>query len=219
MLGRIVVAVSGRARLVVVAAALLAVLAIAVAGARLGVTTDTDTLFAPTLPWKLREAELHRLFPHQTDLLVAVIDATVPEAADATAAGLAAALAADTEHFHDVRRPDASPFLDRSGLLFLDTPVLQGLLDQTIDAQPFLGQLAADPSARGLFAALALLGMGVQQGQDLSGFAGPLRAFHQALADAAAGRASPLSWQRLLAGSVAELGGPYRFVLAQARQD
>ena len=97
--------------------------------------------------------------------------------------------------------------------------MLQGLLDQTIDAQPFLGQLAADPSARGLFAALSLLGMGVQQGQDLAGFAGPLNAFHGALSSAVRGQLQPLSWQRLLAGAASEMGGPYRFVLAQARQD
>ena len=46
-------------------------------------------------------------------------------------------------------------------------------MDRTIDAQPFLGQLAADPSARGLFAALSLLAMGVERGEaDL----GPMQA-------------------------------------------
>ena len=219
MLGRVVMVVAQRARLVVALGALLAMLAVAVSALRLGVTTDTDTLFAPTLPWKQREAALKQLFPAGSDLLVAVIDADIPEAADATAAELAAAMAADTVHFSRVRRPDASPYFDRNGLLFLDTPVLQTLLDQTIDAQPFLGQLAADPSARGLFAALSLLGLGVEQGQDLAAFAGPLRGFHDALAAAAAGAPRPLSWQRLLAGPAAELGGPYRFVLAQPRQD
>ena len=212
-------AVAQRARLVVAVGAVLALLAVAVSAVRLGVTTDTDTLFAPSLPWKQREAALKRLFPQQSDLLVAVIDADLPEAADATAAGLAAAMTADSAHFTNVRRPDASPYLDRAGLLFLDLPVLQALLDQTIDAQPFLGQLAADPSARGLFAALSLLGMGVQQGQDLSSFAGPLGAFHTALAAAARNEAQPLSWQRLLAGPASELGGPYRFVLATPRQE
>ena len=217
MLGHIVEAIAGRARLVVAIGAMLAVLAVALSAARLGVTTDTDLLFAPTLPWKQREAALKQLFPQGTDLLVAVVDGDSPEVADAVAAGLAAGMAADTAHFLSVRRPDASPYFDRNGLLFLDTPVLQALLDQTIDAQPFLGQLAADPSARGLFAALSLLGMGVAQGQDVSAFAGPLGGFHTALA--AAGQARPLSWQRLLAGPAAELGGPYRFVLAQPRQD
>ena len=219
VLPRLVLACVRHARLVFATGLLLGALFAGLAVLRLGVTTDTDTLFAASLPWKQREAELKRLFPDSTDLLVAVIDADTPEAADATAAGLARAMTADTAHFRAVRRPDSSPFFDKNGLLFLDRAALGALMDQTIDAQPFLGQLVADPSARGLFAALSLVGMGVEQGQNLKPFEGPLRGFHTALADAAAGRARPLSWQRLLSGPVAELGGPYRFVLTQPHQD
>ena len=183
--------------------------------ARLQVTTDVGGLFNAALPWKRREAELRRLFPQFNDLLVAVVDADAPEMAEATAAGLAAALRADPGHFRTVRRPDASPFFGKEGFLLLDRPVLQALLDQTIDAQPFLGQLVADPSARGLFAALSLVARGVEQGVSLAAFEAPLRGFHAALSAAAAGHPVPLSWQRLLSGKVSELGGPYRFVLAQ----
>lgn len=186
---------------------------------RLSVTTDLSTLFNPSLPWKQREAEMRRLFPQREDLLVAVVDAASPEAADATAAGLAAALARDGAHFRTVRRPDASPFFDQNGLLFLDTPALSAVLDQTIDAQPFLGQLVTDPSARGLFAALSLVAVGVEKGAELGPFGAPLRGFHKAMANALRGEPQPLSWQRLLSGPVAEMGGPYRFVLAQPRLD
>ncbi len=64
-------------------------------------------------------------FPQFSNLLVAVINAKEPEEADATAAGLAAALAADHVHFRTVTRPDASPFLTREGLLLLDTKQLE----------------------------------------------------------------------------------------------
>ena len=74
-------------------------------------------------------------------------------------------MAADREHFLTVRRPDASPFLKKEGLLFLETSQLESLVDRMIDAQPFLGELSKDPSARGLFEALSLLGTGVEQGQ------------------------------------------------------
>ncbi len=187
---------------------------------RLGVTTDTAAMFAADLPWRQREIAWDRAFPQFSDLLVAVIDAAVPEAADQTAAALAAALAVDRAHFLEVRRPDASPYLERNGLLFLDTGELGALLDRTIDAQPFLGQLVADPSARGLFAALSLLAIGVEKGQgNLAPFAPSLLAFHRSLAAAAAGHPTPLSWQTLLAGPTAELGGKYRFVLARIRPD
>ena len=131
----------------------------------LSVSTDTDRMFSSSLPWRQQAAELDKDFPQFTDLLVAVIDAHEPEEADATAAALADALAKDHAHFISVRRPDASPFLRKEGLLFLDTKQLTDLMDRTIDAQPFLGQLVADPTARGLFSALSLLGMGVTQGR------------------------------------------------------
>jgi hopanoid biosynthesis associated RND transporter like protein HpnN len=187
---------------------------------RLGISTDTSALFSASLPWRQREIALQRAFPQSDDLLVAVIDAAIPEEADQTAADLAAALTADTTHFLSVHRPDTSPYFDRNGLLFLDTKTLGSVLDRTIDAQPFLGQLVADPSARGLFAALNLLAVGVERGQgNLAPFAASLRAFHTALSAAAAGHAQPLSWQSLLGGDAAAKAGPYRFVLAQVRPD
>ena len=205
---------------VVCAGVLLAVLASWIASVHLGVSTDTDLLFKDTLPWRQRAMEMNRDFPQFRNLLVAVIDARIPEEADATAAELAIRLSADPNHFLTVRRPDANPFLQKEGLLFLPPKQLSALMDSTIDAQPFLGQLVADPSARGLFSALSLLGMGVTQADaDLSPFLGPITGFHQAMADALAGHPKPLSWQNLLGGGLSELAGPYHFVLAQPHQN
>ncbi len=186
------------------------------AASRLGISTNTDQMFAASLPWRQRQIAWDRAFPQGRDMLVGVIDAQAPEEADATAAALAAALAQDPAHFRTVRRPDALPYFAQNGLLFLDPKTLGGLLDRTIDAQPFLGQLVADPSARGLFAALTLVAIGAERGQaDLANFAPALRGFHDALASAIAGHAKPLSWESLLAGPLLEQAGRYRFVLVQ----
>jgi hopanoid biosynthesis associated RND transporter like protein HpnN len=199
---------------------LLALFAGWVASRNLGVSTDTDLLFKDTLPWRQQAAEMNRDFPQFRDLLVAVVDARIPEEVDATANELATRLAGDKTHFLTVRRPDANPFLQKEGLLFLQPKQLSALMDQTIDAQPFLGQLVADPSARGLFSALSLLGMGVTQGDaDLSPYLAPIRGFHQAMADALDGHPKPLSWEALLGGGLSELAGPYHFVLVQPHQD
>jgi hopanoid biosynthesis associated RND transporter like protein HpnN len=198
----------------------LAVLSGALASARLGVTTDTDQMFAASLPWRQRAIAFDQAFPQFNDLLVVVIDASTPEAADATAAALTERLAADKTHVVSVRRPDVSTYFDREGLLFLDKTALQGLMDGTIDAQPFLGQLVADPSARGLFASLALLGVGVTQGQaDLGPYLPALENFHRAMAGALAGNPTPLSWERLLGGGPSDLQGKFRFVLIQPKLD
>ncbi|MEI7711482.1 MAG: MMPL family transporter, partial [Rhodospirillales bacterium] len=190
------------------------------ASGHLGVSTDTDLMFAPSLKWRQRAVEMDKAFPQFRDLLVAVIDAREPEQAEATAAELTAKLAGDTAHFASVRRPDALPFFHKQGFLFLEPKQLTALMDQTIDAQPFLGQLVADPSIRGLFAALSLLGMGAARGEaDLTLYLTAIGGFHTAMASVLAGKPEPLSWQKLLGGGLSELAGPYRFVLAQPRQD
>ena len=207
-----------RPRRVALAALLLAVLGVLTIRADLGVSTDTGTLFSASLPWKQRQNALRDAFPQTKDTLVVVIDATIPEEADATADALAAALRPDTTHFIAIVQPTASPFLARNGLLYLSTPKLAGLLDRMVDAQPFLGQLAADPSLAGLAGALSLIGTGaVRQHADLGAFAPALASFHAALA--AGGQPKPLSWQNLLAGQVASLAGRYRFVLVKPRLD
>jgi hopanoid biosynthesis associated RND transporter like protein HpnN len=205
---------------VFISALLLAGLAGWAAKTHLGVSTDTDKLFRITLPWRQRQIAFERDFPQFKNQLVAVIDARIPEEADATAAALAAMLRADPAHFRTVSQPDASPYLRQNGLLFLDTKTLTGLLNTTLDAQPFLGQLSADPSARGLLAALALVGVGVEHGQaDLSDYQSALEGFERNLHAAASGHPQPLSWETLLAGSLASQAGRYRFVLVQPKLD
>jgi uncharacterized protein len=224
MLNRLIVGVAEFSRrhalYVALGGLLLAVFSAFFAMHHLSVTTDTDKMFSDRLPWRQQADELNKDFPQFNNLLVAVIDAKEPEEADATAAALADALAKDHAHFNSVRRPDASPYLKQEGLLFLDTKQLTDLMNRTIDAQPFLGQLVADPTARGLFSALSLLGMGVTKGDvDLAPYMTSLVAFHQSMADALAGHPSPLSWQLLLAGGLNDLGGKYKFVLAQPQQN
>ena len=208
------------ALLVILSGFILAVFSVWYASGHLGITTDTDEMFASSLPWRQRAQMFKKQFPQFTDLLVAVIDAQEPEEADDTAAALAGRLAADHEHFLSVRRPDASPFFDKEGLLFLDTKQLESLTDRLIDAQPFLGELAKDPSARGLFGALSLLATGVEHGEvNLAPYLTALNGFHQAIADTLAGHPHPLSWVRLIGGDLADLGGRYKFVLTQPRLD
>jgi hypothetical protein len=223
-LSRLLAAVAEGSRrrflLVLAGAALLAALGGLLAAWRLGVTTDVDTLFATSLPWRQREIAFDRAFPQFNNLLVAVIDAATPEQADQTASELARALSADRAHIAGVSEPGASPYLVANGLLFLDRKPLQELMNRTIDAQPFLGQLAADPSARGLFAALTLLAVGVERGQaDLTSISPALAAFGANLAAAADGHPRPLSWETLLAGDLAAQAGRFRFVLVRPKLD
>src|SRR5579872_6618623 len=117
MLNRLLVGLADFSRrnalAVVLAGVLLAAFSGWMAAEHLGVSTDTDRMFSDSLPWRQRAIEFHKVFPQFQDLIVAVIDAQEPEEADATAAALAEHVAADHDHFKSVRRPDASPFLQK----------------------------------------------------------------------------------------------------------
>jgi uncharacterized protein len=212
---------SRRAPWLVLAGLLIAIGSALYTKDHLGIDTNTDNLFSPKLPWRQAQMAMAKDFPQYQDLLVGVIDAKTPEEADATAAAIARAASADHAHFRTVRRPDALPFFKTEGLLFLDQTDLQKLLNQLVQAQPFIGQLAADPSMRGLLTAIGLLGQGAAQGQvDLSGYSTALHGFDQGLKSAAEGHPVPLSWQQLLGGSsLSEKAGPSRFVLVQPVQN
>ncbi|HQU01754.1 MAG TPA: RND transporter, partial [Acetobacteraceae bacterium] len=184
------------------------------ARSHLGIDTNTDDLFSPSLPWRQQAAKLSHDFPQFDNLLVAVVSGKTPEEADETAAALTRAVSADRAHFIDVERPDSGSFYNQNGFLLLPADQLAGLLNGIVTAQPFLGQLTADPTARGLFAALGLLAQGSAQGQaNLTPYQPELAAFQTALDQAAAGNPAPLSWQTLIAPGLTGAQGAYRFVL------
>jgi hopanoid biosynthesis associated RND transporter like protein HpnN len=73
---------------------------------------------------------------------------------------------------------------------------------------------------RGLLTAIGLIGQGAAQGQvDLAGYGTALKGFDKGLRAAAEGHPEPLSWQRLLGGTLSDRAGPSRFVLVQPVQD
>jgi uncharacterized protein len=205
---------------VVLAGTLLAVGSGLYASHHLGLNTDTDQMFSASLPWRQRAMVLDRAFPQFQGLLVAVIDANVPEEAEETARDLTRVLATDRTDFSMVVRPGSSPYLSKEGPLFLSAPELTHLMNRTIDAQPFLGTLSADPTSRGLFSALGLLGQGVMHGDaNLAPYEDELLAFHAAMGAAITGHPQPLSWQQMLSSGLGDLGGKYQFVLAKPRLD
>ncbi len=69
---------------VVLAGGVLAAFAGWYAAGHLGISTDTDLMFAESLPWRQRAMTFRNDFPQYRDLLVAVIDAREPEEAEAT---------------------------------------------------------------------------------------------------------------------------------------
>jgi hopanoid biosynthesis associated RND transporter like protein HpnN len=184
-------------------------------------STDLNKLISPDLPWRKREIALSQAFPQRQDMLVAVLDAPSPEHANAAARRLEAALRRDRARFSDVRALETSEFFAREGLLYLPATEVNARMGQMIDAQPFLGALARDPSLRGLADALKIMAKGdgrqapaetAQMGKSLDAVAGALRA-------AADGRSGDFSWSALFSGAPASVQDKRRFLQISPKLD
>ncbi len=215
-------AAADRARVTVALVLVLTALLGALAVPRLGIDTGTDEMIAAEVPFRRNEIAFERAFPQLTHLLVVVVDGRTADDAERAAAGLADALAQMPTLFASVRRPDALPFLETSGALYLPLETVAELTDRLVAAQPILAPLAADPSARGLAAAVDLLAEGLARGVIAPAQPAPaLDAIAAAVESVLAGRPEPLAWDRIVAAGVVpdDPRGTRRIVLAQPTRD
>ena len=217
-----VVAASARHPLwVVVIAAICAAASIIFSARHFDVSTDTASLLSSALPWRQREARFDALFPQRVNLIVVVIDGATPEIAEFAAGSLTERLNRRTDLLRNIRRPDGGLFFDRNGMLFLAPEEVQRATGQLIAAQPLLGTLALDPSARGLFRALSLATEGVRRGETApEPLARPLSALAESVEGVLAGRSTPFSLRALLSGDQAVSSRELRrFILVQPALD
>ena len=189
--------------------------------ANFSINTDTGSLLSPGIPWRQREVHLHQVFPGRSDVTVVVIDGVTPELAELAAARLSERLGARSDLFTSVRRPDGGAFFERHGLLYLETEQLQQTLDSLIAAQPLLGTIALDPSARGLFDALSLALEGIRRGElKPEALSAPLTALDATVQGALTGRFVPFSLRAMLLERDAHAGRELRrFIIAQPLLD
>ncbi|MHC1481122.1 MMPL family transporter [Frateuria aurantia] len=200
--------------------ALLVAASLGLANRHLSVDTDTDHMFASSLPWRQHQIEYSREFPQFDDLLVAVVRGASDEETAETADQLVRQAQADPHHFIDASRPDVGTLFQRDGLLLLPQDDLAQLINSLMTSQPLLGPLAADPTALGLLHTITLMTLGVQQmGADLSDYRKPLQQLADSLQNSADGHPTPLSWQALLGPSVAQQKDNVHFVLLHPRLD
>src|SRR5258708_4562661 len=129
------------------------------------IVTDSKELLSSSLAWRQQEKMLHEAFPQRIDQIIAVIDASTPEAADDAADALVNGLASRPDAIRSVSRPDGGEFFERDGILLLGLDEVQHSTADLISAQPFLGTLAADPTLRGVFRTLSQSLEGVRLGK------------------------------------------------------
>jgi hopanoid biosynthesis associated RND transporter like protein HpnN len=192
---------------------LLAVVSASYFTRHFAITTDSKKLLSSSLPWREQERMLDAAFPHRTDQIIAVIDATTAEAADDAAEALVNGLASRSDVIRSVSRPDGGEFFERNGILFLSLDEVRRTTADLISAQPFLGTMAADPTLRGVFRTLSQSIEGVRVGKaKLEDLKPALAALADALEILAKGRSPAFSWRELIAGRPPKPSELRRFV-------
>jgi hopanoid biosynthesis associated RND transporter like protein HpnN len=156
---------------------------------------------------------LHDAFPQRIDQIIAVIDASTPEAADDAAEALVHGLASRPDAIRSVSRPDGGEFFERDGILLLGRDEVERSTADLISAQPFLGTLAADPTLRGVFRTLSQSLEGVRLGKaKLEDLRPAFAALADALERLEEGKSPAFSWRELIAGRPPKPSELRRFV-------
>lgn len=191
---------------------------VAYVGGHLSIDTDTSALISKNLPWKAQLDKIDRLFPQQSETLAIVIDATTPALAAHAQRLLVERLKQDPELFPDVFALDTEPFFRENGLLFVDLPELKELSTRLLQAQPFLGTLAQDPSLAALF---TLLDRALTHGGDADFDLAPaLTQVAAGVAAATEARHFDFSWQKLMGGvGVEQADSTRKFIEVKPRLD
>lgn len=211
VLARIVAFACHRPWRTLLATLALTAVALWVTADRFAMSTDTSALISPDVDWRLNERRMDAAFPQYGDSVLVVIDGATPELAERAAAALTQRMEADPAHFRRVSRPDGGDFFAREGLLFGSRDDVAAATQQMVQAQPFLGPLAADPSLRGVAGALDTMLQGVTRGDaKLDQIDRPMAALADALDAQAARRPAFFSWQQLLASGSGPLAAPKR---------
>jgi uncharacterized protein len=218
--GRIVELSVARAWLVVAVVIILCAATTQYVMSHFAMSTDTDTLLSSKLSWRVRQAAFDKAFPSDGSNLVVVVDGRTPELSEQAATTLAAGPRAQTSWFHSVERPDSGPFWAHEGLLFASTADVRKFTSQLLQAQPFLGSMASDPSLRGLANTLSLTMQGVSTGQaPAQDLRAPIRNLAVALESPSHDRPSFFSWRSLMTGQAPDPHELRHIILIDPRLD
>ena len=200
------------ARLVALAAAVLAVVSSVYTVRHFAITTDASKLIATANGPGQQTSQ--QAFPE--DKILVVVQAPTPELVDQATDQLAKALPGRAELFRSISQTGGGEFFQRNGLLFLPAQDVERTMGELTMAKPMLGVLASDPSLRGIADTLSFAVAGARQGQlKLDDLTRPLTLGADTLDDVLAGRPASFSWRVLVQGRPATPQELRRFIEIQ----
>ncbi len=189
---------------------------------RLGISTDTNAMLSPDLPFERNHARFLEAFPELGGDLIVVVDGQTPALVARASDRLVTGLRAQKALFENAIDIAGLPFFRREGLLYLPEKELERLSVTLTRAQPFIAGLWADPSLRGLANVMELaLGHGgealAQAGEGNGAFtlAPVLDAMAEVTAATARGESARMAWSSVLGASQATGRPTRRFILVK----
>jgi uncharacterized protein len=194
-----VLAVSRRPGLTVLLLTAATIAAAAYTATHVSVNSDFSDMIGKDVPYKRTFDEFNKLFPHQDNVILVVVDGDSAEYAETAATELYRAISADRAAIQFVYWPVGETFFRQNGLLYLKTDELAQIADRLAAAQPVLGQLAADPSLRGLTGLIDSGLDAIAEGRAEAGDMSPLLdQITRSIDDRLAGRPQAMSWRSLM---------------------
>ena len=174
---------------------LVTALAAVYALATMRMNSDDSTLISQDEPFRQDYAALVDAFPDFDETTVIVVTSRSVDRADDAVDRLRDALGARPDLIESLYAPSADDFFEDHGLLYLERPDLENVIERLAEAQPALTALSEDPSLRGLFDQLELSLDELADGGELpSGFSRMANRVSEVGDSLLAGRPASISW-------------------------
>ena len=109
-----------------------------------------DTI-SPDLPFQKRADDMDAAFPHQAHTILLAVMGENPSQLDKAVLTLLQEVKRDPALFKEIIYPQAEPFFQQNGLLYLSEDSLSDFTDKLAEAQPALAQMAGGGTLRDLF--------------------------------------------------------------------
>lgn len=179
--------------------------------------SDDSTLISQDEPFRKDFSAFIDAFPEfEETTLVVITSESIDQAEDAVDL-MRDALVARPDLVETVYAPSADAFYEDHGLLYLDIPDLEDVIERLAEAQPALTALSEDPSLRGLFDQMELsLEELEEEGELPSGFERMANRVSEVSDSLLAGEPKRISWADEF---LEEEGTVYRILVLQGRKD
>lgn len=204
-----------------VAAVLVAAAVTFVAGAyaleTVRINSDDSKLISQEEPFRKDYEAFIDAFPEFDETTVIVITSDSIDRAEDAVDLMRDAMRARPDLIETVYAPSADDFYEDHGLLYLDLPDLEDVIERLAEAQPALTALTEDPSLRGLFDQLERSLEELKEEGDLpTGFARMANRVSEVTDSLLAGTPRRISWADEF---LEDEGTVYRLVIVQGKKD